>query len=224
MGNAGMTSDTQVEAPAKILTGRQRSRALTLPEDLSEEELARDWTLSETDKVQVRRCRGEANRRRFALQLCALRRYGRLVDDYKTVPVRIVNHLSRQLDLPPILVLDPPERAATETEQQQRIREYLGYRSFDERARADLEDHLRAQVAQGLLPCELFQSAENILRFWKTVLPAPATLERLVASVAASGREEILERIAMRLTPPLQEAIDRALEVPAEEAQCIYFN
>jgi hypothetical protein len=70
----------------------------------------------------------------------------------------------------------------------------------------------------------LFQSAENILRFWKTVLPAPAALERLVATVAASGREEILERIAIRLTPLLQEAIDRALEVPAEKAQSTLFQ
>jgi hypothetical protein len=47
--------------------------ALPLPEDLGEEELARNWTLSEADRAQVLRCRGDDNRRRFAVQLCVLR-------------------------------------------------------------------------------------------------------------------------------------------------------
>jgi hypothetical protein len=34
-----------------------------LPEEPSEEELARDWTLSEADRVEVLRCRGDDNRR-----------------------------------------------------------------------------------------------------------------------------------------------------------------
>jgi TnpA family transposase len=36
-----------------------------LPVDPTDEELARDWTLSEADKAEVRRCRGDANRRHF---------------------------------------------------------------------------------------------------------------------------------------------------------------
>jgi hypothetical protein len=63
------------------------------------------------------------------------------------------------------------------------------------RARVHLEDQLRSQVAQGILPAELLQYAENLLRFSKTILPPPSTLERIVSSVAASGREEILRRI-----------------------------
>ena len=43
-----------------------------LPEDPSDEGLARNWTLSESDKREVLLCRGEENRRRFALQLCVL--------------------------------------------------------------------------------------------------------------------------------------------------------
>ncbi|MGH9435980.1 MAG: DUF4158 domain-containing protein [Terriglobia bacterium] len=60
---------------------RPRQRAgLILPEDSSEEELAHNWTLSEGDRTEVLRCRGEDNRRRFALQLCVLRQYGCFLD------------------------------------------------------------------------------------------------------------------------------------------------
>ena len=45
---------------------RSRQSGLALPEDPTEEELARDSALLEADRVQVLRCRGEDNRRRFA--------------------------------------------------------------------------------------------------------------------------------------------------------------
>ena len=55
----------------------------------NEEELERAWTLSAEDLEQVHRCRGDSNRHRFAVQLCALRTLGRFVDDVAVVPVRI---------------------------------------------------------------------------------------------------------------------------------------
>ena len=80
---------------------RRRQRGPSLPEDPSEEELARDWTLSDADRAEVQRCRGDDNRRRFAAQLCVLRQHGRFLEQYGDVPVRILNHLNRQLGLMP---------------------------------------------------------------------------------------------------------------------------
>ena len=42
-------------------------------------------------------------------------------------PVAITNYLARQLALPLVLFGEPPGRLATETEQLQRIRAYLGW-------------------------------------------------------------------------------------------------
>jgi len=47
-----------------------------LPVDPSDEELARDWTLSAADLEEVRKSRGAEHRQRFAVQLCALRAIG----------------------------------------------------------------------------------------------------------------------------------------------------
>lgn len=44
-----------------------------LPVDPSDEELARDWTLSAADLEEVRKGCGPEHRQRFAVQLCALR-------------------------------------------------------------------------------------------------------------------------------------------------------
>ena len=116
---------------APILTSRQRRHPVELPEDPTEEELARDWALSDEDREEARRCRGEASRLRFAVQLCVVRRYGRFLDDYAGVSARIVNFLSRQLDLPPVLAVQPSRREGTQHEHQRRIREYLGLQTFD---------------------------------------------------------------------------------------------
>ena len=61
-----------------------RPLAIILPEDPSQEELAQYWTLSTQDKQEVFKCRGEAQRRRFAVQLCMLHTYGRFLP--KAVP------------------------------------------------------------------------------------------------------------------------------------------
>src|ERR1017187_7127193 len=184
-----------IDEPPEIVALSRRRASTALPEDPSEEELARDWTLSASDRAEVRRCRGDDHRRRFAVQLGVLRQYGRFLEDYTRVPVKILNHLGRQLQLPPVLSLSTPDRPATESAQQQRIRAYLGYQPFDEETRSQLEDHLRRQVAQGVLPSELLQRAEDFLCFGKIILPAPSTLVRLAAAVGASSRQGILVRI-----------------------------
>lgn len=102
---------------------------------------------SAADRVEVMRSRGAAHRHRFALQLCALRTLGMFIDDVSKLPVRITNHVGRQLGLPPPLFLEDHERPATATEQAQRIREYLGYRPFDDAAEERLKAWLSDRVA-----------------------------------------------------------------------------
>jgi hypothetical protein len=92
----------------------RRWSGVLLPEDPSEEELARNWTLSEADRREAAQCRGDENRRHFALQLCVLRRHGRLLESGEIAPVRILNHLGAQLELPPVLFAAGALRPATE--------------------------------------------------------------------------------------------------------------
>jgi hypothetical protein len=64
----------------------RRTPSIFLPEDPSQEELAQYWTLSAQDRTEVLRCRGDANRRRFAVQLCTLRAYGRFLPEATPAP------------------------------------------------------------------------------------------------------------------------------------------
>ena len=88
-----------------------------------------------------------------------VRRYGRFLDDYAGVSARIVNFLSRQLDLPPVLAVQPSRREGTQHEHQRRIREYLGLQTFDLPTQEQIERWVCGQAAVGLSPAEIFPQA-----------------------------------------------------------------
>ena len=203
---------------------RRHAPFIIFPDDPSHEELLQSWTLSDRDRVEVLRCRGEANRRRFAVQLCTLRTYGRFLPEATPAPVAITNYLARQLDLPLVLFGELPSRLATETEQRQHIREYLGWQPFDDRARARLTMWLTQRATDDLLPSELITRAEDILRSWQIILPALSTLEDLVTSATARVHDEVYTRIAAGLSPELQRAMDSLLELPSGERRSTLFQ
>jgi len=73
-------------------------------QDLSDEEIAIDWTLSEADRLEIGQYR--KNSRLFiAIQLCAVRLYGRFLAEANNLPPRIISYLNNQLDLPPSLTI-----------------------------------------------------------------------------------------------------------------------
>jgi len=195
-----------------------------LPADPSEDELARHWSLTPSDLAEIAQCRGADHCRRFAVQLCMLRAHGRFLDDYRHAPIKIVNHLSRQLGLVPVLFLDRPGRAQTEREQSLRIRRYLGIRGFDHQAAADLREWLRQGAIEGRAAAELLAPAEDKLREWRVMLPATSTLERLVAAEVTHATTDLYEMVTTRLPPTLRAAIDLLVEVPEGDARSSLFR
>jgi TnpA family transposase len=206
------------------LARRYRPVSIGLPENPSQEQLALYWTLSARDKEEVRRCRGDAQRRRFAVQLCALRTYGRFLPQAVAAPIALTNYLAQQLELPLVLFGEVSERLATETEQLQRIRAYLGWQPFNDEARVRLLRWLSQLATDDLLPSDLVDRAEDLLRTWQVVLPARSTLEEIVSSITARAQEDVSTRIAHGLTPELRQALDQLLQVPSGERRSALFQ
>jgi len=96
----------------QFLSRRQRYQPIALPPDLSEEDLARDWTLSDDDRAEIGKYR-KSFRLSLAIQLCAVRVYGRFFTPIHGISPRIANYLGHQLALPPSLRVQVPEREAT---------------------------------------------------------------------------------------------------------------
>ena len=202
----------------------QARRRLAVPADPSEDELARHWSLTPADLAVIAECRGADHRRRFALQLCMLRAHGRFLDDYRHAPIKIVNHLSRQLGLAPVLFLDRPGRAQTEREQSLRIRRYLGIRGFDRQAAADLRDWLRQGAIEGRTAAELMARAEDRAARLAGHAAGPSTLERLVVAEVTHATTDLYDKVTSRLPPTLRAAIDLLVEVPEGDARSSLFR
>jgi len=205
------------------LTATQ-TRRRTLPPDPSEDDLARHWSLTPADLAAIAECRGPDQRRRFALQLCVMRLHGRFLDDYRHAPIKIVNHLSRQLGLPPVLFLDRAGREPTERVQAQRIRRYLTLSRFDKAAEANLREWLREGALEGRSAAELVAQAEEKLRDWQVMLPGASTLDRIVNSVVAHTTADLFTTISGHLPEKLRADIDLLVEVPEGDARSSLFR
>ncbi len=206
------------------LSATTQIRRRTLPPDPSEDDLARHWSLTPADLAAIAECRGPDQRRRFAVQLCVMRLHGRFLDDYRHAPIKIVNHLSRQLGLPPVLFLDRAGREPTERVQAQRIRRYLALSRFDKASEANLREWLRAGALEGRTAGELLIQAEEKLRGWQVMLPGASTLDRIVNSVVAHTTADLFTAISGHLPEKLRADIDLLVEVPEGDARSSLFR
>ena len=187
-----------VSRQEQFLSNRQRYQPISLTQTLSDEELAKDWTLSECDKQEVRKYRKQY-RLTVAIQICAIRLYGRFLNQVHDLSPRIANYLGQQLDLPPSLTVQLPEREATYLEHRQNVLRYLGFRRFGEAEQHQLETWLRQKTLAGILPDALFQQAEGYLLDHRILLPGPSVLERTVIHICTNAHNRLLESIFQRL-------------------------
>ena len=110
----------------KFLSQRQRYQPIILPQSFSDEQMVRDWTLSEIDRAAVNKYR--KNFRLFiSIQICSVRLYGRFLNQAHDLSPHIINYLGQQLDLPPSLAIEVPEGKATFTKYRQSILRHLGF-------------------------------------------------------------------------------------------------
>lgn len=207
----------------QFLSKRQRYHPISLPPALSDEEMARDWTLSEEDRPEIGKYR-KNYRLYVAIQICAVRLYGRFLTPIRDLSPRIINYLGGQLDLPPSLTVEVPEREATYLEHRQNVLKHLGFQRFDEGAQEQLETGLEPQAQQGVLPDELFQQAERHLLDQRILLPGPSVLERLIIHLCSQVHIQLFEAVFQRLSPELRQAMDRLLTVSEGEQRSYFYR
>lgn len=211
-----------MNANEKFLTQRQRYQPVTLPQDFSDEEMIRDWTISEEDKHEVHRYR--INFRLFiAIQLCAVRLYGRFLVKVDDLSPRIVSYLNRQLELPPSLTIKVPDRDATFSKQRKNILTYLDFSKYDEAAQENLRNWLLPKAEQGYLPDDLFLQAEQYLLNAKVILPGPSVTERLIINVCSDVHEKLFEALYQQLSKEIRQAIDELLTSAPGDQRSLFF-
>lgn len=205
-----------VTTQEQFLSKRQRYQPISLPQSFSDEQMVKDWTLSENDREAISKYR-KMFRLHLAIQICAVRLYGRFLNQINDLSPQIVNYLAQQLSLPPSLEVQIPEREATYLEHRQTVLKHLGFNRFDEVAQEQLAIWLEQKAQLGLLPDDLFQQAEYHLLAQRILLPGPSVLERLIIHVCATVHQELFEALSQELSSELRGSIDQLLKVSEGE-------
>lgn len=114
--------------PIGFLTEAERERLNRFPDEIPYDDLSAYFTLSDGDIQAIQRQRGDHNRLRFALQLCALRYLGFAPDDLGSAPLAAVHFIACQLDLAPDAMQIYGRRIHTRTEHLLQVQANLGFR------------------------------------------------------------------------------------------------
>lgn len=220
-----MSTETQNKSISEnVIFFRPRREVFALPQEPSNEELAFNWTISKEDKAQILRRRGDDNRRRYAVQLCVLRKYGRFLDDYGSVAAKIIGYLSRQLEIEPVLQLTGSSREPTENEYRNDISQYLGYSDFNESSEFKLEKWVLSLISDDYFTADLLPKAEEFLFKQKIVLPPPERMQRNINAAYAKAEQILLSTIADNLSEENKAAIDKVLDTAKGGAKTLFFK
>ena len=157
--------------------------------DITEDQLAKDWTLSEQDiDCILSNARLEDHRLRSAIQLCILRKTGRFTSDCSKIPLKAANYLTHQLTQSPVLEVPDLTRTKADYPRFAKIQTYLGYKEFDESEKQDLEKWLSEQAQSYCSDKkELTLRVKEQLRSRRILVPSPTNLGRFISTAISNA-------------------------------------
>lgn len=182
----------------------------TFTKDFSDEEIARDWTLSDFDLKQITEFR-KSYQLYAAVQLCSIRLHGCFLASVQELSPPIINYLNSQIGLPLTMSINEPTRRATRSQYHRQILTHLGFQKYDKKTHLELEDWARKKAEQGLFPHDILLLAEGFLLKKKIVLPSRITLERQINSLSSEVHSKIFETISNQLPSQLKKDLEDLL-------------
>ena len=180
-----------------ILTPRQRSALFDLPRERSA--LIAHYVLSDRDLGIVRRRVGAANQLGFALQLCAFRWPGRLIQPGETIPEAMLLFIGAQLGFDSEMLAGYGTRRATRYQHSAALQRLFGFRPFEGKARQELWSWLVGQAGETRANVDLATLFLEEFRKREIIAPGPASVERLCADALVAAEKAAIEMIAGRL-------------------------
>ncbi len=178
-----------------------------------EERLVADWTLTLEDVFEVEKCRGESNRRWFAVQLCFLRNEGRFLEHFENFPLKIINFISLQLGILSVLLMTEPGREATISGYRSRLQNHLGIQNLTDEMEAHLRNLLKQEAVSGKTEKEMSDAAQFYLRERKVLLPPVKFFTKLIRESLLFAQADVFTEVADLLPDEIGTELEGLLEV-----------
>ena len=200
--------------PRTLLSSEQRTRLFAIPTDAPE--MTRHYVLDADDLALVGARRRAGNRLGFAVQLCALRHPGRVLDPSELPPAPMLAFVARQIGVDPALFGEYARRAETRREHLLELQRLLRLRSF---GLADWRACLRVGTDAAWATDRgepIVQAMLAHLRASGVLLPAAAVLERIGLAARARARKKTFETLAAGLSDSERDTLTGLLAVDPE--------
>ncbi|MGH0002591.1 Tn3 family transposase [Pseudovibrio ascidiaceicola] len=181
-----------------ILTESQREKLFALPSD--ETTFLKHYILSNDDLHHIRQRRQQKNRLGFALQLCAFRYPGRLLQPGELIPEALLAFIGSQLSISPEELEEYGARSETRYQHSSALQQIYGYQPFTGKARAGALSWLNQAAENARTNDQLANDFLRELRERKIIVPAVTTVERCCADALVLAERSISERILGRLS------------------------
>jgi hypothetical protein len=168
--------------------------------DITEDQLAKDWTLSDRDTEFVfSSVRSGVNQIRFAIQLCILRKTSHFAFNNTGISLKAVNYLTQQLSMESVLEIPSLTWTKADYSRFEKIQKYLGYKEFNEEERKNLDLCLLKQTQHHVLDKgELTLKAKEYLRVHRVMFPSPISLGRFIAKAIRNAHIILYRKITER--------------------------
>lgn len=201
-------------ARRSVLTARQQAALFDLPTD--EAIMFRHYVLNDEDLVHIRRRRRARNRLGFALQLCAFRYPGRLLQPAELIPNEMLAFVGGQLGLTPADLADYAVRSETRYEHSSALQRIFGYQPFEGAARTKMTQCLVDMAVNAHSNEALVVAMLGELRRRRIIVPAVSTVERACADALVAAERQIVETITERLDQGVRDRLMAMLQDTVE--------
>lgn len=192
-----------------ILTDKQRNALLAIP--TNEHELLHYYVLSNDDLFHINTKRKASNRLGFALQLCAFRYPGRLLQKKEIIPQSTLIFLATQLGISEDELGTYGMRSETRYEHSSELQRLYGFRIFQEADEQGFLNWLIQTAIETRNNAELAELFVQECRKQKIILPGMTVIERLCADARVAAERKIVGRIAGRLDERMKQNLNAML-------------
>jgi TnpA family transposase len=203
-------------APEIILTEEQRLEFTRIPQNISEWEIAKYYTLTENDIDIINRHRRDFNRLGFAVQLCCLRNLGWSLGNISDIPDSVLFYIAEQVRIHPKKFAYYAQRTNTRIEHLQELREEYGYRNYSDCDYNLLLKYLMPYALENDNTSILIRFAIEELKRQLVILPGITVIEKIVNEVGRTAEDSVINLINGSLSNLQKQRLDELIESPNE--------
>ena len=197
--------------PVQFLNNAEREKFNNFPNHIYEEDIITFFTLSDSDKLEIKRQRTQQNQFGFAMQICALRFLGFSPKNLTQAPQQVIEYISIQLNIEPEILNNYGKRNKTRTEHQRLVEKYLGFQKASPQYLKILFEWLIKRAIEHDSPILLLQFAFEKLFKDKIVRPGITRIEQIVAKAQNKATKSIYNQLKPLLTKDVKKFLDNLL-------------